>query len=194
MLRTIVRMTLGAVAPPTVPSTRPYRPLGGDPRVAIPVGRGRVDDRAASNGRSAVDGVASPSALPHAVAVRTVAPMHAPWGELPALAQLAVVTTEPFPPEWWRRPRITPPPETPFVIEPHEASTAPDASVTAHDHSLAAASELVIVDEGGAPHRSVHTRGSARRRRGLFARICLVIAGALISFIVVDAASGRAHR
>ena len=131
--------------------------------------------------------------------VRPQAP-EAPWGDAPELYRFAVVTTEAFPPEWWRRPRTEPPRESPFLEsrERHAAGTtarADEQPRSAHAQSPAATlittpakTPLAMGRDAGASDR---TRDEPRQRRRLFARICLVLAGALISFIVVAAASGH---
>jgi hypothetical protein len=184
VLRTLTRTVLGIVAPPTDAAARGGTGVAARYRYAIP-----VDDGSR---------------------VRPQAP-EAPWGDPPELFRFAVVTTEAFPPEWWRRPR-TEPQESPFLdhharpaasttdradeqsrsgqarsrsarAQPHSAPTLTAAGV-----SPAPAIPLAAGRDAGASDR---TLDEPRQRRRLFARICLVLAGALISFIVVDAASGH---
>ncbi len=122
----------------------------------------------------------------------TVAPMRAPWGESPVIAAFAIVTTEPFPAEWWRRPRTAPVASDPFVRRVEATVHATEASGQIQIHAADATTITPLRHE---PSRAMLGRkAAARKRRGMFARICLVVAGALISFIVIDATSGRAHR
>ena len=164
MLRTLVRQAFWVVAPPTV---REHR-IGG-----------------------------TPAARPHrgvAVEERRTEPriLYAPWGESPGLARIAVVTTEAFPPEWWRRPRTDDIPESPFL-----ADQQPARAVAIAPMPEAVKADRVATD--AATHGNVATTTPATRiraRRPATADGCsrgsaVVLAGAIISFIVVDAANGR---
>jgi hypothetical protein len=69
-------------------------------------------------------------------------------------------------------------------------SVDPPSSST---HPRPALARPVTKTTGGASSRPAR-REAAAKRRGRFARFCLVVAGALISFMVVDAAAGRGRR
>lgn len=137
----------------------------------------------------------------------------APWGDVPGLHGLAVVTTEPFPAEWWRKPRLTPPPADPFGGAPHSAppsatsraasgtrpvqepgpvATLPTEPAAAPAQPTAGHSRTTLSMLTSRAARRGRDRAAGRRtERGRFARLCLVVAGALISWIVVDAAAGH---
>ena len=169
MLRTFTRMALGVAS---VPIRSEARTSSRPARRRVPV---QVESRRAQ-----------PSLAPAPMVVGQT--MLAPWGEVPTLERIAVVTTQPFPAEWWRRPRAEPVPDTPF-IRGHEQVAGVGI----------VAARRAPMDTDLAPvvrHARIGDPGDSRRghRHGRFARLCLVIAGALISFIVVDAASGHGRR
>ncbi len=185
MLRTFASVWLGIASPPAFGTRRAAAPW-------TPRARER--------------GTASGSPAPPASSV-----VVAPWGELPELHRIAVVTTQPFPAEWWRRPRIGPPPDDPFEsrVEPPTASASTvidrprpspgrGSSQAEANVSHRASSPAAVSAPAPAPSRTERRHrahdADQRRRPGRFARLCLVVAGALISWIVVDAAAGRARR
>lgn len=182
MLRTFVSSWLGIASPPA-PRTRrasaPWTPRKRRPR----------------NARVTAASVAPTVVL-------------APWGELPALRGLAVVTTQPFPDEWWRKPRIAPPPADPFQAGANAPNT-PNARPIEQAAPVMEHRPMPPVARAHTPHATDHAQATdraprsraerrghepatdRRRVRGRFARLCLVVAGALISWIVVDAAAGH---
>ncbi len=185
MLRTFASVWLGIASPPasrTRPAAAPWTPRRRDPGTA-----------------PASPGLPAPSFV------------SAPWGELPGLHRIAVVTTLPFPAEWWRRPRIGPPSDDPFesrhdpamasastVIDrprpsPGRGSSQAEVSVSGRTSSPVLAPASASAPSRAERRQPAHAAGQ-RRRPGRFARVCLVVAGALISWIVVDAAAGRARR
>lgn len=108
--------------------------------------------------------------------------LEAPWGDAPGISLLATVTTQPVPPEWWRRTRTKPIADTPFLAGGDREPASQRAAIIARETTVRQHDRR----EEPRPHR---VRG--KRGRSLFARLCLVVAGALISYIVVDAATGR---
>jgi hypothetical protein len=197
VLRAVTSLALGVASPSARgPRLAPVPSAGA--RVPVPVGPGP--------GRGAWDRIAEPSDPPWAT-------MLAPWEEAPALAGICVVTTRPFPQEWWRRPRTTPPPETPFLGRPAAvpirsedgATVVPSAGPPRGSGDPIPGTGWAPAERHGSSQQGPSRRGSARsgssrsgaseeRHHGRFARLCLVIAAALISFIVVDAALGNGRR
>lgn len=196
MLRTIVQTTWGAIAHPTAPSTQTHRSTRLDARDRVPVGRG-PNPRPMTMNRTIGAALHERASITTQVLAPTAAPGTAPWGELPELAGLAEVSTEPFPPEWWRRRRIAPMPASPFVAALGTARVdavdepAPTIEIVARPSQAVAPN---ATPSEAIPIGPTMDRAERRHRGGRFARLCLLVAGALISFIVVDAASGRTHR
>jgi hypothetical protein len=152
--------------------------------------------------------------------VATEPGFRSPWGELERQIPYVVITTQPWPAEWWRpRPqreaaamRATAQPmdllARPAAQAPAQAAIqAPEAPVgikvwdtpahtTAHD--LGDAAEPLVTPAPSRPSSVSHNRAAVRRRarpqqdrRGLFARLAVLAVGLIVSLIAVETASRR---
>jgi uncharacterized membrane protein len=140
----------------------------------------------------------------------------APWGELERKIPYVVITTQPWPHEWWRpateqtsaaeratahpvdilaRPRAQAAAPFPDFLPEHRSIIAASAGATASAAPSPARTTAQTAQtarppkarqRGGAPRRD-----PAQRRRGLFARLAIVAVGLVISLIAVETASRR---
>jgi hypothetical protein len=113
---------------------------------------------------------------------RIDASFRAPWGESESKNPFVVITTEPWPVEWWRVPRTA----------PLSAAATSNPMAVAASPFPAARSRIVPLE---VPQHADRPRARTRRRetprRGLLARIALVAFGLVVSLLAVESASKR---